>query len=228
MPRRPNDANWSPTKTDTNTGRSENATASETIPNTIAATTNRHGRRRRRSAAFQKTFFIEVRTTRVYDEAACQTPSDIRPTKSFSRYAFGYTQQGQQSAIELRGAEPPEDAEIDDIWIAGHPFGFMIQNAKNRDKLFRNVLLLLAGWDRDIVEDNTGTDFPDGAPYDCENAANGNTTSGTVTADPEQLVPIHRKTKVRKTETHNLSGNKYRATFVWQAFHARAVKEQGK
>ena len=138
------------------------------------------------------------------------------------------SQQDQQSAIELRGAESPKDAEIEDIWIAGHPIGIMLQNAKNRDKLFRNALLLLAGWDRDIVEDNTGTDLPDGALDDCENAANGNTTSGTVTADPEQLVPIHRKTKARKTETHDLSGNKYRATFVWQAFHARAVKEQGK
>ncbi|WP_227378098.1 hypothetical protein [Haladaptatus halobius] len=169
-----------------------------------------------------------MRTTRVYDEAACQTPSDIRPTKSFSRYAFGYIQQGQQSAIELRGAESPKDAEIEDIWIAGHPIGIMLQNAKNRDKMFRNALLLLAGWDRDIVDNHTGTDFPDGALDDCENAANGSTTSGTVTVDPEQLVPIHRKTKARKTETHDLSGNKYRATFVWPAFYARAVKEQGK
>jgi hypothetical protein len=104
----------------------------------------------------------------------------------------------------------------------------MLQNAKNRDEMFRNALLLLAGWDSDIVEDNTGTDLPEGALDDCENAANGSTTSGTVTADPEQLVPIHRKTKARKTETHDLSGKKYRATFVWQAFYARAVKEQGK
>lgn len=138
------------------------------------------------------------------------------------------SQQDQQFAIELRGVESPKDAEIEDIWIAGHPIGNMLQNAKNRDKIFRNALLLLAGWDRDVVEDNTGTDLPDGALDDCENAANGSTTSGTVTADPEQLVPIHRKTKARKTETHDLSGNKYRATFVWQAFHARAVKEQGK
>jgi len=87
---------------------------------------------------------------------------------------------------------------------------------------------LLAGWDRDIVEDDTGIDLPNGALGNCENAANGRTTSGTVTADPEQLVPIHHKTKARKTETHDLSENKYRATFVWQAFHARAVKEQGK
>lgn len=94
--------------------------------------------------------------------------------------------------------------------------------------MFRSALLLLASWDRDIVDNYTGTDLPDGTLDDCENAATGSTTSGTVTADPEQLVSIHRKAKVRKTETHDLSGNKYRATFVWQAFHARAVKEQGK
>ncbi|MFB9807130.1 hypothetical protein ACFFQF_18690 [Haladaptatus pallidirubidus] len=50
-----------------------------------------------------------------------------------------HTQQGQQSAIELRGAESPLDAEIEDIWIDSHPIGIMLQNAKNRDKMRRRT-----------------------------------------------------------------------------------------
>lgn len=43
----------------------------------------------------------------------------------------------------------------------------------------------------------------------------------------ESLLPIQRMTKDRESGTHSLSKNQERATYVWQAFHSRAIPEGG-
>ena len=50
----------------------------------------------------------------------------------------------------------------------------------------------------------------------------------TITASTDSQLEIQRMTAARESATHDLSGNKLRATYVWPEFHRRAIREHGK
>jgi uncharacterized protein YhaN len=109
-----------------------------------------------------------------------------------------------QPSVEFRGesADDPEKTEIEDLWIEGLPVGLALKKRqKETDDLDERVYAL----ETDAIDPADILDL-DGSDND---------------------LPIQRKTAERKSGTHDLSENKYRATFIWPEFHKRAKRRNG-
>lgn len=94
------------------------------------------------------------------------------------------------SLLELRGTDNPTDADLEQIWLAGHPIGAMV------DRRQREVQTL-----RDDLE---------------EQRANEQLQQTEIPA--EQTLPIQQITRTYQVDPDVLSANERRAAIVWSHF----------
>lgn len=109
----------------------------------------------------------------------------------------------RRDLVELRGVDDPADADVSDIWIAGHPVGKILDNLEGR------------------TNTNTGRieKLEDG----------GADTSVSAAADPDarsELLPVHLMwIDVREGREDNLDANDRRAARLFRRFLRRGCGE---
>ncbi|WP_331232236.1 hypothetical protein [Natronorarus salvus] len=90
--------------------------------------------------------------------------------------------------LELRGADSPEDARLDQIWIAGHPIGLMLTRRRSEIEALSEVL-------DDLRLDGGSNALP-----------------------IDQLLPIQETARDYEVDPSLLTANKRRAALIWTTF----------
>ncbi|WP_331234230.1 hypothetical protein [Natronorarus salvus] len=90
-----------------------------------------------------------------------------------------------QPTLELRGTTSPDDASLDQIWIAGHPIGLMLTRRRREIERLREEI-------DERRLDGLETDLP-----------------------ADRLLPIQQVTRTSEVDPSVLSANDRRAAVVW-------------
>ncbi|WP_331232224.1 hypothetical protein [Natronorarus salvus] len=98
------------------------------------------------------------------------------------------TAANETGVLELRGADSPEAARLDQIWIAGHPIGLMLTRRRSEIEGLREEIDALR---MDACMTEVATD---------------------------ELLPIQQVTQTYEVEPSVLSANEKRAAIVWTSF----------
>lgn len=103
--------------------------------------------------------------------------------------------------VEIRGVEKPSDADVSDIWIAGHPIGKMLDNTKRRSQKNRDRV-------EELETADTGVSGADGIKA------------------RDAMLPLHLMyVDIRDGRGENHSANQRRAAKLFRRFIRKACDE---